>query len=99
MERLCELVRLTRLDQLYALRHTLERRGVFAEIWRDDIGGLRRPLAGLGYSRLMVWERDVVYARRVAATFGLDRWPPAERQVSVQQGAGLPGLSTLGPHG
>ena len=90
MERLCEFVPLTRLDQLCAFKHTLERRGVFAKIWRADSGGPRWPLACQRYSRLMVWDRDVVYALWMAANAGLDPWVPAERQVSARSGAGLP---------
>jgi hypothetical protein len=76
VERLCEVIRLQGLERLYGLKHALERRGVAAEVWHDGSGGLRRSTAGPTYLRLMVWERDVVYARWVLSSAGLDPWSP-----------------------
>ena len=90
MERLYELVPLTRLDQLYALKDTLERCGVCADILGADNGGLRRPFASHRYSRLMVLDRDVVYAPWVEANPSLDPWAPVEQRVSARSSAGLP---------
>jgi len=75
MESLCELVRLDDLERLYDVKHALEARGIGAEVWRDDWTGGRRYTGGSRELRLMVRQRDLVYARWVGHAAGLDTWP------------------------
>ena len=65
----CELLRLDDVVLLYGLKHSLEARGIAAEVWRGEWGGWRSARGGP--SRLMVPRSDVVYARWVAAANGL----------------------------
>jgi hypothetical protein len=71
--RLCELHRMDDDGQLSALEQLLEARGIVADVWPADEGG--RMLRSSRSSRLMVRCRDLVYARWVAYSAGLDTWP------------------------
>ncbi len=74
MERMCELVSLDDIEQLYDIKDALESRGVYAEVHGAQSGGWRR--AGVRQrQRLVVRQRDLVYARWVAAAAGIDTWP------------------------
>jgi hypothetical protein len=66
----CELLRLDDVVRLYGLKHSLEARGVAAEVWRTEWCGWRSARGGA--LRLMVPRDDVVYARWAAAASGLD---------------------------
>jgi hypothetical protein len=75
MESLCELVRLNDLERLYRVKHALEARGVWAEIWGDGWACRMRYARANPELRLMVRRRDLVCARWVAHAAGLDTWP------------------------
>jgi hypothetical protein len=70
-----ELVRLKGLERVYDLKRALEMRGIEAQVWHEGFGSMRRWGGGSGYLRLVVGERDVVYARWVLHGAGLDVWP------------------------
>lgn len=91
MDDLCELVRLNNLGRLYGVKHALEAHGISAEIFRDCIGG-KRYAAGSGKPRLMIPQRDLVYARWVAHAAGLDTWPdePGESEGREAQACSAP---------
>jgi hypothetical protein len=74
MERMCELVSLDDVEQLYDIKDALESRGVYAEVQGAQLGGWRRARARQT-QRLVVRQRDLVYARWVAAAAGIDTWP------------------------
>jgi hypothetical protein len=76
MERLHELVRLDDLERLYKVKLALESRGIEAAVWGRPSGRWRLPEPS-GEPRLMVRQRDLVYARWVAHAAGLDVWPDA----------------------
>ena len=69
----CELCRLDDPERLSEVEWALEARGIDADIWPETT---RRaaPWASRT-SRLMVRCKDLVYARWVAASAGLDTWP------------------------
>ena len=71
--RLCELHRMEDPVQLSALEQVLEARGIVADVWPAAEGG--GMLRASPTSRLMVRCRDLVYARWVAYSVGLDTWP------------------------
>ena len=73
MDDRCELVSLNDLERLYDVKQALESHGVDAEVWGGRSGGWRR--AGSRELRLMVRQRDLVYARWVACAAGVDTWP------------------------
>jgi hypothetical protein len=73
MDDRCELVRLNDLERLYDVKRALETRGVDAEVWGNWSGSWR--CSGSGELRLMVRQRDLVYARWVACAAGVDTWP------------------------
>jgi hypothetical protein len=81
MERLCQLVRIADLERVYDLRDALLRRGIEAEVWQGGGAGLRRPSSWCEM-RLMVAERDVVYARWVLASVGFDAWPEPDQDAA-----------------
>ena len=93
MERLRELVRLDDLERLYKLKLALESRGVEAAVWGRPSGRWRFP-GPYGEARLMVWQRDLVYARWVAYAAGLDVWPDAS---GVSEDVDTEAPSTRGP--
>jgi hypothetical protein len=74
MERMCELLSLEDIEQLYDIKDALESRGVYAEVQGIQAGGWRRAKAR-AVQRLVVRQRDLVYARWVAAAAGIDTWP------------------------
>jgi hypothetical protein len=74
MERMCELLSLDDVEQLYDLKDALESRGVYAEVLGIQSGGWRRARVREA-QRLVVRQRDLVYARWVAAAAGIDTWP------------------------
>ena len=71
--RLCELHRMDDVGQLSALEQALAARGIVADVWPAAEGG--GMLRASRTSRLMVRCRDLVYARWVAYSAGLDTWP------------------------
>ena len=81
MDRVCELVRMRGLDRVFELKHALERRGIEAQVWGDGTLGVRRSAGVLRDLRLVVWERDVIYARWVLHGQGLDTWPDADDEA------------------
>jgi hypothetical protein len=89
MNGLCELARLTDLGRLYDVKHALEARGIEAEIWGDWGGGKRHP-GSRRTPRLMIRQRDLVYARWVACAAGLDVWPdePGESEAGLARASG-----------
>ena len=92
MEDLCELVRLNNLGRLYGVKHALEAHGIAAEIWRDGMGG-KRFAGGSAKPRLMIGQRDLVYARWVACAAGLDTWPDAPGENEESEAQARPPLS------
>lgn len=68
---LCELHRLTDLKRLSEVVDALEVRGIESDVW-DRSGGL--PLGVHPGSSLMVPCRDLVYARWIAYSVGVDTW-------------------------
>lgn len=84
MDGLCELARLNDIVRLYDVKRALESRGIEAVVRSDWIGG-KRFARGAATSRLLVRQRDLVYARWVARAAGLDAWPdePGEGGASV----------------
>ena len=75
MERMCELVSLDDVEQLYDIKDALESRGVYAEVHGAQLGGGWRRARARQTQRLVVRQRDLVYARWVAAAAGIDAWP------------------------
>ena len=73
---LCELHRLDDHQRLADVAQLLEARGVEADVWPEK--GRRSVPWASRRSRLMVRCRDVVYARWVAASAGLDTWPETD---------------------
>ena len=68
----CELCSLDDAERLYQVRAFLEARGIDADVWPEKS---RRAVPWASRSsRLMVFCKDLVYARWVAATAGLDVW-------------------------
>ena len=74
MEELCVLVRLDDIERLYDVKEALTARGVDAEVWGSWSGG-RHNGEGSGRLRLMIRQRDLVYARWIAYAAGVDVWP------------------------
>jgi hypothetical protein len=74
---LCELHRLRDLDRLSVLVDALEARGIESDVW-DKSGGLSQALHP--GSSVMVQCSDLVYARWIAYSVGVDTWldAPAE---------------------
>ena len=87
MERMCELLSLDALEQLYDLKDVPESRRVHAEVRTPRVGGWHRA-RGREQQRLVVRQRDLVYARWVAAAAGIDTWP--DETDDAQPGAGEP---------
>ena len=73
-EHLCELVRMDDPELLRRVKCALETRGIDAHIG-DGSYGPWRQVRGFGPPRLMVRRRDLIYARWVAHTVGVDAWP------------------------
>jgi hypothetical protein len=73
-EHLCELVRMDDLEQLRRVRCALQTHGIDAHV-ADGSYGPWRQVRGFGPPRLMVRQRDLVYARWVAHAMGVDAWP------------------------
>ena len=69
---LCELHRLVDIKRLSEVVDALEARGIETDIW-DKSGGLSFGVHP--GSSLMVRCADLVYARWVAFSAGLDTWP------------------------
>lgn len=68
----CELCRLDDFERLSELKRRLEARGIEADVWPE---WSRRAVPWASRSsRLMVYCRDLVYARWVASATGLDLW-------------------------
>ena len=76
-ERMCEVVRFDDLGRLYDVKRSLEERGVYAEV-REDLFGRRLRIRDRVVPRLVVRERDLVYARWVAYAAGFDPWPDTD---------------------
>ena len=74
MKDMCELVSLNSLERIYDVKRALERRGIAAEVYGQVLGA-RRYAQGSGRLRLMVQQRDLVYARWVSNAAGVDAWP------------------------
>ena len=74
--RVCVLVTLNDLERLYAVKHALEARGIEVLV----SGGPASRLLNMASStpRLLVRERDLVYARWVAHAAGVDALPDDE---------------------
>jgi hypothetical protein len=73
---LCELYRHADYATLSDVAQILEARGIEADVWPEKA---RRSVPWASrVSRLMVRCRDLVYARWVAASAGLDTWPESE---------------------
>lgn len=70
---LSELVCLDDLDLLYRVKHALEARGLDTLVLGDPSSWdfYRKPTR----PRLLVRRRDLVYARWIADTLGVDAWP------------------------
>lgn len=71
--KLCELCRLDDFARLSAVERLLQARGIDTDVWPERGGG-RWPLAS-ATSRLMVYCRDLIYARWIAFEAGVDAWP------------------------
>jgi hypothetical protein len=70
----CELCRLDDFERLSGVKRLLESRGIEADVWPEKS---RRAVPWASRSsRLMVYCRDLVYARWVASAAGLDLWLP-----------------------
>jgi len=74
---LCELCRSDDPERLYHVKSLLEARGIEADVWPEKS---RRTVPwGSRNSRLMVFCKDLVYARWVASAAGLDSWSQQPR--------------------
>ena len=71
--RVCELLSLTDLERLYRVKHALEAHGIEALISGGPSSHFMRMSGAV--PRLLVLERDLVYARWVAHAAGVDAWP------------------------
>jgi hypothetical protein len=89
---LCELARLNDLGRLYDVKHALEARGIEAMVWGDWAGG-KCYVAGSGKPRLMVRRRDLVYARWIAYSVGIDAWPDEPGLDEASEAPARPALS------
>ena len=78
-ERMCEVVRFDDLSRLYDVKRSLEERGVYAEV-REDLFGGRLRTRDRAIPRLVVRERDLVYARWVVYAAGFDPWPDVDER-------------------
>jgi len=72
---MCELHDFDDLLRLSEMERLLEARGIETDVWPGNRG--RRTLWAYRTSRLMVRCRDLVYARWVVYSAGLDAWPQA----------------------
>ncbi len=73
---LCELHRLDDYGRLLDVARLLEAQGIEADVWPERA---RRSVPWASRSsRLMVYCRDLVYARWLAGAAGLDTWPEEE---------------------
>ena len=87
MERMCEVTRLNELGRLYSIKRALEERGVYAEV-REDVFGGRLRIRDRSTPRLVVRERDLVYARWVVYAAGVDPWPEVGDEVARRSADG-----------
>ena len=78
---MCEVVRLDDMGRLWDVKRSLEERGVYAEV-RDDLFGGRLRMRDRAIPRLVVRERDLVYARWVVYAAGIDPWPDGDDQAA-----------------
>ncbi len=86
MEHLCEVISVEKLGRLYEIKEALEKRGIYVEIRRDVAGNVRR-VRDHRAPRLMVRERDLVYARWIAYAAGLDPWTDDRKEDEQEPAA------------
>ncbi len=73
-----ELVRLKGLERVGELTRLLRARGIDAVLWQTGVrGGRCAFVAGRGLIRLMVAEKDLVYARWILSGAGVESWSAA----------------------
>jgi hypothetical protein len=74
MEPIREIWRSDDLEDVYRLRDALVLRGLEVQVL-GAAGNSPRGLLSWGEMRIMVQERDMVYARWILAAAGADCWP------------------------
>ena len=84
MDPVCEIWRSGDVETIYRVREALQARGLQAEVL-GAAGRTPRSLPSWHELRLMVPERDVVYARWITAQAGVDCWPEPEDERDARE--------------
>ena len=80
----CEIWRSDDVEGIYRLRDALALRGLEAQVLGAGGRGLR-GLPSWSELRLMVQERDLVYARWILSAAGVDCWPEPRDERDEQK--------------